>query len=83
MATSPEVTAEWTVTAKLRLIRPSEKLSCQKDAFASHESAEDNTSRSKTFFYKWTSDDSNQPITDSFDSSHQVKSFVQVLALIQ
>ena len=84
MSTSPELTAEWTVTAKLRLIRPSDRrgksmpptsASANNKSSRHHEgSTQDDggDSTSKVYVYKWTSNNPNQPIADNFDSSHQV-----------
>lgn len=73
MEASPEVTAEWTVTAKLRLIRPGDNVRAKSVPYAGREEPVNDTGASKIYVYKWTSDNPNQPITDSFDSSHQVR----------
>lgn len=73
MATSPEITAEWTVTAKLRLVRPTDNIRHKSvpRTIYNDRSVED-VGSSKVYHYKWCSDNPNNPILDSFDSSHQV-----------
>lgn len=76
MSTSPEITAEWTVTAKLRLVRPKENVRHKSVPRTKNETSIKDVSGSKVYHYKWCSDNLNQPITNSFDSSQQVSKSV-------
>lgn len=68
MANSSEITAEWTVTAKLRLVRPGDSVRHQSVPRTSQEKE-----GSKVYYYKWCSENPNQPVSDNFDNSHQVR----------
>lgn len=70
-----ELTAEWTVHAQLKLVRPSDVKRCQslgrvqspRDELGSPRG--DDGNNTKTFVYKWRSDCPDKAITDTFNTS--------------